>query len=412
MKKRILLGAFLLLNLFPAFAKDTAKTFVIQDGAFPWYDRPSWVLADVPESLKGGSLPQQSCASRMLELIGGPTSVTVGVCERDARGFKSAFPNAAETGEKLSIKSANGATTLSYIVFKLANPPQKIQGNPPFAAGLVLLKVEGVEIFQSPAPEPANAPVEKTVPAQAAAVSAAPALEPAPVLPPREKFHLYLLMGQSNMVGRDTTGVDSQTPDQRVVFLDRANEWKVAREPMHSGGNGIGPGIPFALQMLERMQDKECKIGLIPCAVGGTPLKRWEKGADLYEKALKRAKAALQAGVLKGVLWHQGESDSMNPEDAQSYGKRLAQMLESLRQDLEAPDLPIVVGQLGEFVHLPQTNTVRDAIAQIPQQVPHVGFASSKDLNHKGDSLHFSADAEREFARRYAEAMQELQPKP
>lgn len=142
---------------------------------------------------------------------------------------------------------------------------------------------------------------------------------------------------------------------------------------------------------------------------GGTPLKRWEKGGDLYEAAVRRAKAALADGVLNGILWHQGESDCTSLKNAESYGQRLTQMFQDLRADLEAPDVPIVVGQLGEFLQLPYTKTVQDTIKDMPQQLPHVGYADSQGLKDKGDSLHFTAEAERELGHRYAEAMDQLQ---
>jgi hypothetical protein len=91
-------------------------------------------------------------------------------------------------------------------------------------------------------------------------------------------------------------------------------------------------------------------------------------------------------------------------------------MFKDLRGDLGLPDLPIVVGQLGEFLALtpeknPHWETVRAAIKHIPSVVAHVGYADSVGLDHKGDKLHFSAEAEREFGRRFARAMQELEKK-
>ena len=61
--------------------------------------------------------------------------------------------------------------------------------------------------------------------------------------------------------------------------------------------------LPVALTSMVR-------IALVPCAVGGTPIRRWCRGGDLYKKMLARAKIAAEAGVLKGILWHQGEGDS------------------------------------------------------------------------------------------------------
>ena len=234
---------------------------------------------------------------------------------------------------------------------------------------------------------------------------------PQPVTPPaREKFHLYLLVGQSNMVGRDTRTLASQVENPRILALNGPGQWIVAREPMHVGGTGVGPGIPFAAEMLKANPD--ITIGLVPCAVGGTPLRRWVKGGDLYERAIQRAKRAAQTGILKGVLWHQGESDTEKKENAETYHQRLAQMLSDLRIDLEQPNLPVVVGQLGEFLDPKKyvyVDLVRQGIAQIPSAVPHTNFADSSGLGDKGDKLHFSADAEKELGARLAAAMRKLQ---
>lgn len=231
--------------------------------------------------------------------------------------------------------------------------------------------------------------------------------------PARESFHIYLLMGQSNMVGRDTRTLGSQAGDPRVLALNPDGRWVIARDPLHAKVGriepGVGPGIPFALEMLKA--DTKVTIGLVPCAVGGTPLRRWVKGGDLYEAALSRARAAARDGVIKGVLWHQGEADTEKRQNAETYGTRLAQMFRALRQDLGLPDLPVVVGQLGEFLtpeKYPYVETVRGAIVHVTAAVPGVGYADSKGLGHKGDSLHFSADAERELGARFAKAMLEL----
>ncbi|HSH95697.1 MAG TPA: sialate O-acetylesterase, partial [Roseimicrobium sp.] len=176
---------------------------------------------------------------------------------------------------------------------------------------------------------------------------------------------------------------------------------------MHDGGSGMGPGLSFAQEMV-RMAPS-IRIGLAPCAVGGSPLKRWEKGGDLYARALERAQAARKGGTLKGLLWHQGETDSNNASDASSYQDRLVKMLTDFREDLGLPDLPVVVGQLGDFVDAPKAQTVRNALVTMPGQLAHVAFVDSTGLMDKGDRLHFNAAAAREFGIRYALVMRTLQ---
>ena len=239
---------------------------------------------------------------------------------------------------------------------------------------------------------------------------------PVTVAPPaREKFRLYLLMGQSNMAGRDRRALEAQKANPRVLAMTPEGKWVVAKDPIHQKDGriepGAGPGVPFALAMLKA--DATEVIGLVPCAVGGTPLRRWEKDGDLYKRALEKAKLAAQSGVISGVLWHQGESDSNKQSDAETYQVRLSKMIKDLRQDLGRPDLPVVVGQIGMFLvpdKYPFADTVRGALRKVAAEVPNVGYADSAGLGDKGDKLHFSAEAQGQFGARYAEAMQKLAP--
>jgi hypothetical protein len=251
---------------------------------------------------------------------------------------------------------------------------------------------------------------------QAQQPTASAASTPAVVAAPaRETFHIYLLMGQSNMVGRDTRSLASQVDNPRLLSLNQDNQWVVARDPIHADARipvGVGPGKSFGLEMLK--SDPKVTIGLVPCAVGGTPLSRWVKGADLYEQCMVRAKAVAGAGSIDGVLWHQGEADTTTKENADTYEARLVQMFKDLRADLGLPNLPIVVGQLGPFLDVakyPYVETVRAAIRHLPADLPHVGYADSAGLEDKGDQLHFSADSQTVFGGRYAKAMQQVSGK-
>jgi hypothetical protein len=249
----------------------------------------------------------------------------------------------------------------------------------------------------------AQQPSTPSIPAQPQAIVATPQ---------RATFHIYLLMGQSNMVGRDTSALDSQVDNPNILALNPDNHWVVARDPMFPQvgtiPGGQSAGIPFAAAMLKSQPG--ITIGLVPCAVGGTPLRRWVKGADLYEGCIVRTRLAAQAGSIAGVLWHQGESDTAVQTDADTYEQRVIQMFKDLRTDLGRPDLPIVAGQLGPFLDpakYPYVGTVRAAIRHLPADLPHIGYADSAGLVDKGDSLHFNAASQKIFGGRYAQAMQQ-----
>ncbi len=253
---------------------------------------------------------------------------------------------------------------------------------------------------------------------KAAAAEDKPVTQPVR-LPGKARLHLYLLMGQSNMAGRGVIGPEDKTPHPRVLVFTKEGEWEPAVEPVthdKPGMLGVGPGLAFGKVMAEA--DTNAVIGLVPCALGGTPLKRWQRGGDLYLKAVVRAKLAMKDGTLSGVLWHQGESDSGSSTNANSYGDRLAKMIRALRTDLGAPSLPFIVAQLGQYLYdrdpnrSPYARVVNQALEDLPRNVPGTACVSSKGLVHKGDQLHFDAASQRELGRRYAEAMSQLLKAP
>ena len=231
----------------------------------------------------------------------------------------------------------------------------------------------------------------------------------------KEDFHLYLLIGQSNMAGRGAVQPD-QKPHPRVLKLDKENKWVPASEPLHFDKPiaGAALGTSFATSMADS-NPGSVVIGLIPAAVGGTPLSRWEKDGDLWKQALTRLEIARQHGTLKGVLWHQGESDCTSSL-APTYAQRLSTMVHDLRTYVGIPTLPFVAGQLGSFMTESNPNgtpnlwrKINEEIDSLPAKVPNAAVVPSQGLGHKGDRVHFDTPALREFGLRYAEAMQRLQ---
>jgi hypothetical protein len=178
---------------------------------------------------------------------------------------------------------------------------------------------------------------------------------------------------------------------------------------------GVGPGRSFALALAAAGRD--VRIGIVPAAVGGSPISSWEPGAldsatktHPYDDAIGRVRAALGDGPLRGILWHQGESDA-TPERSQRYAERLRALIARFRSDLGEPDLPFVIGQLGRFEGRPWTDAVRrvdSAHRAIAATVPGVAYVSSEGLGHKGDTLHFDAASARILGERYAAAYREL----
>jgi hypothetical protein len=242
----------------------------------------------------------------------------------------------------------------------------------------------------------------------------------------KDKFQLYLLVGQSNMAGRGVVEAQDTVPNRRVLCLNAAGQWEVAQDPVHFDKSvaGVGPGLSFGRALAA--QDTSIVIGLIPCAVGGSAIGFWQPGAfypatktNPYDDAIRRARAAMQRGTLSGILWHQGEADS-NPAGSAAYASALTTLIARFRQDLQAPALPFVAGQLPEFQIMKPDSTSRlrpnesarrlnTAVAKLGHTVPHYAFVSAAGASHIGDQTHFDAASARRLGRRYAAAMLRLQ---
>jgi hypothetical protein len=152
---------------------------------------------------------------------------------------------------------------------------------------------------------------------------------------------------------------------------------------------------------------------LIPAAVGGSAIDSWKPGgyhdqtkSYPYDEALARAKAALSSGKLKGILWHQGESDS-KPELVAGYTQKLIVLIGRFRKELSARKVPFVVGTLGDFFvnRIPEAKDINEQLRLLPQKVKRTACVEATGLTDKGDKTHFDTPSARELGRRYAEAM-------
>ncbi len=231
--------------------------------------------------------------------------------------------------------------------------------------------------------------------------------------PRRDKFHLFLLTGQSNMAGRGVVDENDRKPVARVLVLNKEGQWAPAADPLHWDKKtaGVGLGRTFGIELAKA--DPTITIGLVPCAAGGSPIATWEPGgyhdqtkSHPYDDTIARARRALADGTLRGILWHQGESDS-NAEMAPQYEQKLHALITRLRKDLAAPAVPFIAGQMGRFEEKPWSDAkgqVDAAHRALPMKVAHTAFVEAEHLGHGGDALHFSAEAYRELGRRYASA--------
>ena len=139
----------------------------------------------------------------------------------------------------------------------------------------------------------------------------------------------------------------------------------------------MNPGYSFSKAMLK--EDAKMTTDLVVNGKGGSSIKQWTRDAKFYQEALHRMKAAMEKGELKGVLWHQDETDHKDPK----YLEKLRERVKNLCKDLK---LPFFAGQANN------AKEVNDQIAKLSSKFPHTGVVKSEGLMAM-DRWHFDAQS-------------------
>jgi len=298
-------------------------------------------------------------------------------------------------------------------------------------------------------------------------------------------------------------------------MLNNNNEWIPAKNPIHYDKPekcGVGPALTFAttIATFDDLIPKENKIGLIPCAVGGSSLLQWlpiqdrnisptpsgeletkhichhhkdmesipehkdiqyipkngtihicnenkheEKDEDdeeeeehdikskssliyndkykyiedneykneenYFDQAIQRVQYILNTNnncILNGILWHQGESDSLQIQTAHGYLNNVIKVFNGFRYYFNDENLPILVGGLPSFLgheksihfnsitqqheNFTYFTIINQALMLLPERLPNIAYVSVDKLTHKGDYLHFDTKSAEELGTRYA----------
>ncbi|WOO37090.1 non-reducing end alpha-L-arabinofuranosidase family hydrolase [Anaerocolumna sp. AGMB13020] len=231
--------------------------------------------------------------------------------------------------------------------------------------------------------------------------------------PSAAKFHCFLLLGQSNMAGYALAQASDKVEDPRVLVLGYDNnaalgrvtdQWDVASPPLHASWlDAIGPGDWFGKTMIQKVPAGDT-IGLIPCAISGEKIETFMKsGGTKYNWIINRAKLAQQkGGVIEGIIFHQGESNSGDP----SWPGKVKTLVEDLRKDLNLGNVPFLAGELLYSGPCAGHNTL---VNQLPSLITNCSVVSASGLVvDSGDTqyrLHFSHDSSVTLGKRYADKM-------
>jgi uncharacterized protein len=196
---------------------------------------------------------------------------------------------------------------------------------------------------------------------------------------PPEELHLYLTVGRLSKEGSEPPAGAGSIID-RCYVLNEKGEWEPAAT--HNAGHAYG----FLRKMLE--QDKSISIGLVPNERGNTRTEEWLGKSKLYWGVRKRARTAMRHGVVKGVLWQQGEGDNAAPD---AYLEKLQTLVSNLRADLNDTNLPFVIDPSQG------SSSINSQIAQLPETT-HATAAVSSDDTAGGESLPGESHAGRMIA--------------
>lgn len=225
-------------------------------------------------------------------------------------------------------------------------------------------------------------------------------------------IHSFLMIGQSNMAGRGYLGDVEPVFDESIKML-RNGRWQTMVEPINYDRANAGIGLAASFAAAWREKNTSDEIGLIPCADGGTSLNDWAIDGLLFENAIAQAKLAQRTSTLDAILWHQGENDS-TPEYANRYGEKFSVIVEKLRNELKAPNIPIILGGLGDFLtegtygsYFSEYQIVNKALQDFAESNANCYFVSASGLTANPDLIHFDAASQRNFGIRYFEAFNE-----
>ncbi len=236
---------------------------------------------------------------------------------------------------------------------------------------------------------------------------------------------VFLLLGQSNMEGAPQPEAEDRIENPRVVVLAyddcpslgrTHDEWYVAEPPLHSCHGGVGPGDAFGKVLAEAYPN--ATIALVPLAINGADIDLFRKGvvslrrrefrippdnhwSGAYDWLIERARLAQRVGAVRGILFHQGESDTGRTD----WVAKVKGLVADLRSDLDLGEAPFVAGELLYSGCCGKRHN--PLILQLPAEIGNTRIVSARGLSGQ-DTAHFDLASQRELGARYGAAMIEL----
>lgn len=247
-----------------------------------------------------------------------------------------------------------------------------------------------------------------------------------------KNFYIFLCFGQSNMEGAARYEAIDTTVDNRFQVLEAVDcptpgrtkgSWYTAVPPLCRCRTGLGPADYFGRTMVANLPE-DIRVGVINVSIGGCKIELFDKDnyksyvstappwmlnmikeydGNPYGRLVEMAKIAQKSGVIKGILMHQGES---NTNDT-LWPQKVKVVYDNLMKDLnlKPKKVPLLAGELVNTDQNGACASMNAIIATLPKTIPNAYIIPSTGCEGVKDRLHFSAAGYRELGKRYGETM-------
>jgi hypothetical protein len=247
-----------------------------------------------------------------------------------------------------------------------------------------------------------------------------------------KNFYVYLCFGQSNMEGAARIEPQDTTVDGRFMVMEALDcpdlgrtmgKWYPAVPPLCRCKTGLSPADYFGRTMVENLP-KNIRVGVINVSVGGCKIELFDKDnyqayvstapgwmlnmireydGNPYARLIAMAKLAQKDGVIKGILLHQGESNTGDT----LWTAKVKLVYDNLMKDLnlKPENVPLLAGEMVSAAEGGACASMNAIIATLPQTIPNSYVISSDGCAGRPDHLHFTAEGYRMLGKRYAATM-------
>jgi len=248
-----------------------------------------------------------------------------------------------------------------------------------------------------------------------------------------KNFYIFLCFGQSNMEGFPGIPAEEKTfNDDRFQVLAAVDfpelkrekgHWYTAVPPLSRPRAGLSPADYFGRTLIASLP-KNVRVGVINVAIGGCKIELFDKASyasyvetappwmkpmiaaydgNPYQRLVELGELAQKSGVIKGILLHQGESNTGNRE----WPAKVKAVYENLLNDLhlDSTQVPLLAGELVGADQQGKCASMNAIIDDLPKTIPAAHVVPSEGCVAGLDHLHFTPAGYRELGKRYAEVM-------